>query len=59
MGAFISSAVEAKLKADTAAEQEKPWMRFAGIFKDRRADSQRVLLAIEQACEDVRAEDWQ
>ena len=59
MGAFINAAIEAKLKSDAKTGQEKTWMRFAGVFRDRRADSRRVLRAIEEGCERIDTEDWE
>lgn len=59
MGAFINSAIETKLKADAETVKEKPWMRFAGIFSEHRADSRRVMREIEEGCEQIHAKDWE
>jgi predicted nucleotide-binding protein len=58
MATFVTSAVEAKLAADEVAAREKPWMEFAGILQDERAESQRILQKVEDACEKVDSEDW-
>ena len=58
MGAFINAAIEAKLKADALAAKEKPWMRFAGAFKNRHADSRLIMKAVEDGCERIHEEDW-
>lgn len=59
MGAFINSAIVAKLKTDTEVGQEKTWMRFAGIFREHRDDSRRVMRAIEKECERIDMREWE
>ena len=58
MAAFVTSAVESKLRADSKSAREKPWMAFAGAFKADKINSRRILEAIEEVCESVDPEDW-
>lgn len=37
--------------------KEKPWMRFAGAFKNCQADSHRIMRAVEDGCERIHEED--
>ncbi len=55
---FITSAVEAKLAAGEEAERTKPWMEFAGVFVDDRAESKRILRRIEGSCERIDPGQW-
>ncbi len=57
--AFITAAIEAKLASDNEAAQEKPWMEFAGIFETNQAESRRILRRIDEACEEIRSDDWE
>jgi hypothetical protein len=59
MAAFVTAAIEAKLAADTEAGREKPWMQFAGVFRDDPEESRRILRKIEEECERVDPGDWQ
>jgi hypothetical protein len=56
--AFVTSALESKLKADAKSADERPWMQFAGIFKGERKESGDVMKAIDEACEKVDPEQW-
>ena len=58
MGAFISAAIEAKLRADAEAGQEKPWMQLAGVFSKHREESRRMMRVIEDGCERIHGGDW-
>jgi len=58
MQAFVTSAVESKLNSDAKAEEEKPWIAFAGVFEDDKKKSQSILTAIKEVCEQVDPEDW-
>lgn len=58
MAAFVTAAIEAKLSVDTDAVRDKPWMEFAGVFRQDRAESRRILRRIEEECERIHPEAW-
>jgi hypothetical protein len=58
LAAFVTAAVEAKLTCDSTAASEKPWMRSAGVFRQQRGESRRILRRIEEGCEVIRTDDW-
>jgi len=58
MQAFVTSAVESKLKADAQSAEERPWLHFAGVFESERQKSAAVLKAIDEACERIDLEEW-
>ena len=55
---FVNAAMESKLRHEEAAAQSKPWMRFAGVFRDDREESARIMEVIEEDCERIDPEDW-
>jgi len=54
---FVTEAVREKLVADAKAA-ETPWMRGFGKLRHLRKESAKVNRAIEEAFEQVDAEDW-
>ncbi|XOV72923.1 MAG: hypothetical protein ACFHW5_07015 [Verrucomicrobiota bacterium] len=58
MGAFINAAIEEKLKMNQKASMEKPWMKFAGILKNHRTETKKILERIESECGRIDEESW-
>lgn len=58
MQAFVTSAVESKLKADAKSANERPWMEFAGAFEAERGKSAAIMKAIDEECEQINPEEW-
>jgi len=56
---FLAEAVKCKLVAadDDAARDEV--LSYAGVFRDSREESLRIMETIESGCEQVKPEDWQ
>jgi len=50
MTAFITAALESKLASDERRGKEKPWMRYAGIFSNRRAESRKFMNRVREEC---------
>lgn len=59
MTAFVTAAIEAKLKSDEQSPEERPWMNFAGAFKDSSDESERILQAIAESCERIDPKEWE
>ncbi len=58
LGAFVTAAIEAKLRHDEVSAAEKPWMAFAGIFKADQAESKLIRRRIEKEFGQIDPEDW-
>ena len=58
MTAFMKAALEARLSASESAQDEQPWMRYAGIFSDPE-DTTCVMEGIEEAFGTVDSADWE
>ncbi|MDP0498822.1 MAG: hypothetical protein Q7P63_01870 [Verrucomicrobiota bacterium JB022] len=56
--AYLASVVQERVAAEKSAQPEKPWMRFAGMFKDYPEDTRRINEAIEEEFERIHPEDW-
>lgn len=58
MTAFVTAALEEKLAHDDEMVSGKPWMAFAGIFANQRAESERILSRVQEGCEGIDSRDW-
>lgn len=56
---FLTEAIKSKLVAadDEAARDDV--LSYAGVFRDSREESLRIMETIESGCEQVKPEDWQ
>jgi len=50
MASFVTSALETKLAEDRRRAEDRPWMAFAGVFRDDPEGSTRIRKVIEEGC---------
>jgi hypothetical protein len=55
--AFLTEAISSKLGPDSSGSKPSV-MSYAGIFRDSREESARIMETIEAACEQIQPEDW-
>jgi len=55
--AFLTEAISSKLGPDSSGSKPSV-MSCAGIFRDSREESARIMETIEAACEQIQTEDW-
>jgi hypothetical protein len=55
--AYFARALGIAVEVDEKCSQEKPWMRFAGAFKDTPTESAQMRAAIELEFEQIESED--
>lgn len=59
MAAFVTLAIESKLSNDRKSADERPWLAFAGAFRDAREESERIMARVNAACEVVDEGEWE
>jgi hypothetical protein len=55
--AFLTEAISSKLMPEGSGAKPSV-MSYAGIFRDSREESARIMETIEAACEQIQPEDW-
>ena len=55
--AFLTEAISSKLMPEGGGSKPSV-MSYAGIFRDSREESARIMETIEAACEQIQPEDW-
>jgi len=55
--AFLTEAIRSKLTPEGGGSKSSV-MSYAGIFRDSREESARIMETIEAACEQIQPEDW-
>ena len=55
---FVTEAVQEKLRV-SGERTDKPWMRHFGKLKDLHRETKRIEQRIEDAFEQIDAEEWQ
>jgi hypothetical protein len=55
--AFLTEAIGSKLMPEGSGSKPSV-MLYAGIFRDSREESARIMETIEAACEQIQPEDW-
>jgi hypothetical protein len=54
---FLTEAISSKLMPEVGGSKPSV-MSYAGIFRDSREESARIMETIETACEQIQPEDW-
>ena len=52
-------AIESKLRPEATSAPRESVLSYAGVFRDSREESARIMETIERDCEQVKPEDWQ
>ncbi|MBJ7391625.1 MAG: hypothetical protein JHC85_08670 [Chthoniobacterales bacterium] len=55
---FLAEAVKSKLVAVGGDAARDEVLSYAGVFRDSREESLRIMETIESGCEQVKPEDW-
>ena len=56
---FLAEAIKSKLVAVGGNAARDELLSYAGVFRDSREESSRIMETIESGCEQVKPEDWQ
>jgi hypothetical protein len=56
---FLAEAIKSKLGAEDGDATRDQVLSYAGVFRDSREESLRIMETIESGCEQVKPEDWQ
>ena len=56
---FLAEAIKSKLCAEGGDATRDQVLSYAGVFRDSREESLRIMETIESGCEQVEPEDWQ
>lgn len=56
---FLAEAVKSKLVATGGYAARDEVLSYAGVFRDSREESLRIMETIKSGCEQVKQEDWQ
>ncbi len=56
---FLTEAIASKLELERGDASSKTVLSYAGMFRDSREESARIMETIDSGCEKVKPEDWQ
>lgn len=56
---FLAEAIKSKLLAAGGDAARDEVLSYAGVFRDSREESSRIMETIESGCEQIKPEDWQ
>jgi hypothetical protein len=56
---FLAEAIAFKLQSESEPLSRESVLSYAGVFRESREESARIMETIESGCEQVKPEDWQ
>ena len=56
---FLAEAIAFKLQSESEPLSRESVLSYAGVFRESREESARIMEMIESGCEQVKPEDWQ